>query len=150
MHLRNLKEQWARLSSHIEQEHTENEQEWEQKRRTLQASINELDQQFLSKINHLIEERISSDKIEIGYLAEGANISQSTLYRKMKTLTGISTNEYVRKYKMHYAERLLLTGKYTISEVGYMIGMSSQSYFRKCFKEEFNVNPSDYQKRIKS
>ena len=150
LHLRNLKEQWARLSSHIEQEHTENEQEWEQKRRTLQASINELDQQFLSKINHLIEERISSDKIEIGYLAEGANISQSTLYRKMKTLTGISTNEYVRKYKMHYAERLLLTGKYTISEVGYMIGMSSQSYFRKCFKEEFNVNPSDYQKRIKS
>lgn len=150
IHLRNLKEQWARLSSHIEQEHTENEQEWEQKRRTLQASINELDQQFLSKINHLIEERISSDKIEIGYLAEGANISQSTLYRKMKTLTGISTNEYVRKYKMHYAERLLLTGKYTISEVGYMIGMSSHSYFRKCFKEEFNVNPSDYQKRIKS
>jgi AraC-like DNA-binding protein len=51
---------------------------------------------------------------------------------------------------MHYAERLLLTGKYTISEVAYMVGMNSQSYFRKCFKEEFNVNPSDYQKRVKA
>lgn len=150
LHLRILKEQWTRLSSHIEQKQNDSKQEWEQKRHILQASLNELDQQFLSKINHLIEDRISSDKIEIGYLAEGANISQSTLYRKMKSLTGISTNEYVRKYKMHYAERLLLTGRYTISEVGYMIGMSSQSYFRKCFKEEFNVNPSDYQKRVKN
>ena len=150
VHLRNLKEQWNRLSENMEIQQAKSEQELEQKRKILQVSLNELDQQFLSKINQLIEERISSDKIEIGYLADGTNISQSTLYRKMKSLTGISTNEYVRKYKMHYAERLLLTGKYTISEVGYMIGMSSQSYFRKCFKEEFNVNPSDYQKRIKS
>ena len=58
--------------------------------------------------------------------------------------------EYVRKYKMHYAEQLLLTGRYTISEVGYMVSMSSQSYFRKCFKDEFHVNPSDYQKQVKS
>ena len=150
IHLRNLQEQWKRLSGNIEMQKEKNEQELEQKRKILQVSLNELDQQFLSKINNLIEERISSDKIEISYLAEGTNISQSTLYRKMKSLTGISANEYVRKYKMHYAERLLLTGKYTISEVSYMIGMSSQSYFRKCFKDEFNVNPSDYQKRIKS
>ncbi len=53
-------------------------------------------------------------------------------------------------YKMHYAEQLLLTGRYTISEVGYMVSMSSQSYFRKCFKDEFHVNPSDYQKQVKS
>jgi AraC-like DNA-binding protein len=51
---------------------------------------------------------------------------------------------------MHYAEQLLLTGRYTISEVGYMVSMSSQSYFRKCFKDEFHVNPSDYQKQVKS
>ena len=122
----------------------------EQKRQTMQASLNELDQQFLSKINKLIEDRISSDKTDISYIAEAVNISQSTLYRKMKSLTGISTVEYVRKYKMHYAEQLLLTGRYTISEVGYMVGMSSQSYFRKCFKDEFHVNPSDYQKQVKS
>ena len=166
IHLRNLREQWNRLSHHIEADQVDRSldpdyrtgqgpvhlipQELEQKRRILQVSLNELDQQFLSKINHLIEERISSDKIEISYLASGANVSQSTLYRKMKSLTGISSNEYVRKYKMHYAERLLLTGKYTISEVAYMVGMNSQSYFRKCFKEEFNVNPSDYQKRVKA
>ena len=34
----------------------------------------------------------------------------------MKALTGLSTNEYIRKIKMQYAERLLLEGKYNISE----------------------------------
>ena len=76
-------------------------------------------------------------------------MSQSTLYRKMKSLTGITTNEYVRRYKMHYAERLLLEGRYTISEVGYKVGMSTLSYFRKCFKDEFGEAPSEYIKRIK-
>jgi len=151
IHLRILKEQWERMSNatHPEQEQ-DSRRDMEQKRQTMQASLNELDQQFLSKINKLIEDRISSDKTDISYIAEAVNISQSTLYRKMKSLTGISTVEYVRKYKMHYAEQLLLTGRYTISEVGYMVGMSSQSYFRKCFKDEFHVNPSDYQKQVKS
>lgn len=149
IHLRNLKEQWDRMEHTVNMQHANSDDGLEEKREKMQASLNELDQQFLSKINKLIEERITSDKIDISYLAEGVNVSQSTLYRKMKSLTGISSNEYVRKYKMHYAERLLLTGKYTISEVGYMVGMNSQSYFRKCFKDEFNVNPSDYQKQVK-
>lgn len=150
VHLRNLKEQWDRMEQTQNSAFLNDDHELEEKRVKMQASLNELDQQFLSKINKLIEERITSDKIDISYLAEGTNVSQSTLYRKMKSLTGISSNEYVRKYKMHYAERLLLTGKYTISEVSYMVGMNSLSYFRKCFKDEFNVNPSDYQKQVKS
>ena len=51
---------------------------------------------------------------------------------------------------MHYAEQLLLTGRYTISEVGYMVSMSSKSFFFFFFKDEFHVNPSDYQKQVKS
>lgn len=50
---------------------------------------------------------------------------------------------------MKHAERLLLEGKYNISEIAFMIGMNSTVYFRQCFKEEFGVVPSDYVRKLK-
>lgn len=54
------------------------------------------------------------------------------------------------KYKMQYAEHLLLEGKYTISEISFMVGMNSIAYFRKCFKDEYGLIPSEYLKKLKS
>jgi AraC-like DNA-binding protein len=78
------------------------------------------------------------------------HMSNSTLYRKMKALTGLSTNEYIRKVKMKHAEQLLLEGKYSISEIAFKIGMNSSGYFRQCFKEEFGMIPTDYLKKLTS
>ncbi len=86
--------------------------------------------------------------MDITYLSDKLCMSSSTLYRKMKALTGVSTNEYIRKVKMRNAEQLLLEGKYSISEIAFMVGNSS-AYFRQCFKEEFGMSPSEYQKLIK-
>jgi signal transduction histidine kinase/ligand-binding sensor domain-containing protein/AraC-like DNA-binding protein len=119
------------------------------KRAAVTESMNKLDNEFLEKINKLIEDRLSSEKIDIGYLSDAMCMSNSTLYRKMKALTGLSTNEYIRKIKMQYAERLLLEGKYNISEVAFKVGINSTVYFRQCFKDEFGMAPSDYMKKIK-
>lgn len=113
-------------------------------------SLNKLDNEFIVKINKLIEERLSSDKIDISYLADKMCMSSSTLYRKMKALTGLSTNEYVRKMKMKYAEQLLLEGKYNISEIAFKVGINNLFYFRQCFKEEFGAIPSEYLKKLKT
>jgi AraC-like DNA-binding protein len=110
--------------------------------------MSKLDREFIDKINTLIEERLQADKIDISYLAGHLCMSTSTLYRKMKALTGLSTNEYIRKIKMQHAERLMLEGKYTISEVAFRVGINSPVYFRQCFKEEFGVSPSDYMKSL--
>ena len=119
------------------------------KRAAVTESMNKLDNEFLEKINKLIEDRLSSEKIDIGYLSDAMCMSNSTLYRKMKASTGLSTNEYIRKIKMQYAERLLLEGKYNISEVAFKVGINSTVYFRQCFKDEFGMAPSDYLKKIK-
>ena len=119
------------------------------KRATVSESMNKLDNEFIEKVNLLIEDRLSSEKIDIGYLADAMCMSNSTLYRKMKALTGLSTNEYIRKIKMQHAERLLLEGKYNISEVAFRVGINSTVYFRQCFKDEFGMVPSDYLKKIK-
>lgn len=120
-----------------------------EKKELLRESLNKLDQEFFDKMNKIIEENISGD-VDVNLLATKLATSTSTLYRKMKSMTGISTNEYIRKYKMQYAEHLLLEGKYTISEISFMVGMNSIAYFRKCFKDEYGLIPSEYLKKLKS
>lgn len=117
------------------------------KKEQLRESLNKVDQEFFDKLNKLIEENISGD-VDVNLIASNLAVSTSTLYRKMKALTGISTNEYTRKYKMQYAEHLLLEGKYSISEISFMVGMNSVAYFRRCFKAEYGEIPSEYLKKL--
>ena len=124
--------------------------ELEEKHTILSDSLNKIDQQFLEKITHVITENLSStETIDISFLASHLCMSNSTLYRKVKALTGMSTNEYIRKIKMQLAEKMLLEGKYNISEIAFKVGINSTVYFRQCFKEEFGINPSEYLKKIK-
>ena len=120
------------------------------KRIILHESLNQLDNEFIQKITQIIEDNLKSEKIDVTYLADKLCMSKSTLYRKIKALTGISTNEYVRKIKMQNAEKLMLEGRYTISEIAFRVGMNSPVYFRQCFKEEFGISPSEYLKHLKS
>jgi signal transduction histidine kinase/ligand-binding sensor domain-containing protein/DNA-binding response OmpR family regulator len=118
------------------------------KQTQLTDSINRLDNDFLEKITRIIKENSSSEKPDIEFIAQKVCMSHSTLYRKIKALVGLSINEFIRKIKMRQAEELLLTGKYTISEVAFRIGMNSLTYFRQCFREEFGASPSEYIKKI--
>ena len=121
----------------------------DQKAAIMAESLNKLDNDFIQRIDHLIEERLAQDKIDIGYLSDKLCMSSSTLYRKMKALTGLSTNEYVRKVRMRRAEQLLMEGRYNISEIAYQVGFNNLFYFRQCFKEEFGKLPSEYIRKIR-
>ena len=118
------------------------------KQTLLSESISKMDNEFLEKLTKFIENNINSEKMDIDYIVQHINMSHSTLYRKIRTLTGYSINEYIRKIKMKRAEELLLTGKYTISETAYLVGINSIPYFRQCFKEEFEMVPSEYIKKL--
>lgn len=120
------------------------------KKTVIAENCSKLDNEFLAKLTQLIEENLSQEKVDVKYLSDKLCMSSSTLYRKMKALTGLSTNEYVRKVKMRNAEKLLLEGKYAISDIAFMVGMNSTGYFRQCFKDEFGISPSDYVKQLKA
>lgn len=115
----------------------------------LNHSLNKLDNEFIQRITTLIEENLTSEKIDITYLSDKMCMSSSTLYRKVKALTGISTNEFVKKVKMKNAEQLLLEGKYNVSEIAFKVGINSPVYFRQCFKDEFGMSPTDYLKQLR-
>ena len=112
-------------------------------------SINQLDKDFLEKLTSVIEEYLEDEEMNISQIASELNMSHSTLYRKIKALTNLTANEYIRKVRINMAEKLLLTNQYTISEIMYRIGINSSSYFRQCFKDEFGMNPSEYLQKLK-
>ena len=121
----------------------------ENKRNEYIESLSNLDNEFLKKVTDIIIKNLDSEKIDVVFLADQMNMSHSSFYRKIKALTGMTANEFLRKIKIRNAEELLITGKYTISEVAYSVGMSSMAYFRQCFKEEFGISPSEYLKQLK-
>ncbi|HLP05574.1 MAG TPA: two-component regulator propeller domain-containing protein [Paludibacter sp.] len=112
-------------------------------------SISKLDNEFLEKLTGIIEENLEIEQLNIAQISEQMNMSHSSLYRKIKMLTGLSVNEYIRKIRMRNAEKLLLSCKYTIAEIIYKVGISTPAYFRQCFKEEFGMAPKDYMKKVK-
>lgn len=122
----------------------------ENKRNEYIESLSNLDNEFLKKVTDIIIKNLDSEKIDVVFLADQMNMSHSSFYRKIKALTGMTANEFLRKIKIRNAEELLITGKYTISEVAYSVGMSSMAYFRQCFKEEFGISPSEYLKQLKN
>ncbi|MGV3704375.1 MAG: two-component regulator propeller domain-containing protein [Arcticibacter sp.] len=101
---------------------------------------------FVNEFVKLVEMHIEDEVLDASTLAEKLHMSQSTLYRKLKGITGKSINHLVRKVRMHKAAELLRSGKYNITEVTFMVGINSAVYFRQCFRDEFGQLPSDYQK----
>jgi signal transduction histidine kinase/ligand-binding sensor domain-containing protein/DNA-binding response OmpR family regulator len=122
---------------------------FKQKQEQLNESIGDLDKEFLKKLTGVIEENLEDEELNISQVAAQLNMSHSTLYRKIKALTNLTANEFIRKVRINFAEQLLLTGQYNISEIMYRIGINSSSYFRQCFKDEFGMNPSEYLQKLK-
>jgi signal transduction histidine kinase/ligand-binding sensor domain-containing protein/DNA-binding response OmpR family regulator len=122
---------------------------FKQKQEQLNESIGDLDKEFLKKLTGVIEENLEDENLNISQVAAQLNMSHSTLYRKIKALTNLTANEFIRKVRINFAEQLLLTGQYNISEIMYRIGINSSSYFRQCFKDEFGMNPSEYLQKLK-
>lgn len=120
----------------------------ERKREKLMKSLNEVDKKFIERLTKTISDNLPSENVDVNFLSGEFCMSSSTLYRKVKALTGLSPNEYIRKIKMQMAEELLLKGSLTFSEIAFKVGMNSVAYFRSCFKDEFGMTPTEYMKRI--
>lgn len=110
--------------------------------------LSKLDQDFLDRFTKIIEENITVEKLDINFMTDKMNMSHSTLYRKIKGLTGISGNEFIRKIKLRHGLFLLTKERLNISEAAYASGFSDIGYFRKCFKEEYGATPSQYLKQL--
>ena len=111
------------------------------------AKTTTLDNEFIQKALNYINENISETELSVEVLASEVFLSRSQLYRKIKTLTGVSVNEFIRNVRLEKAKELIEFGNDNINEISYKVGFSSPSYFTKCFKEKFGYLPTHNNKQ---
>lgn len=99
----------------------------------------------LAKIAKIIEDNIADPDLNVNQLCEKSGISNKQLYRLTKKYLGFSPLEYIRNVRLQKAAVLLSQHRFTVSEISYMVGFKTPSYFTKCFLIQFGVKPSQYQ-----
>lgn len=108
---------------------------------------NELDRDFLKKVEEIIESRLDDPDFSVELLAKETALSRSSLFRKFKNLTGLTPNDFIRNYKLKRAAAWLKKHpELPVNDIAGRLGFSSPRYFSRCFKQEFNLSPQEYRK----
>jgi len=108
--------------------------------------IRTYEEEFLAKLMKLVEENVTNSEFCNDDLANLMFMSRSTFYRKLKAVTGMSGNEFIRTARLNYAMKLLQSGNYSVTEAALEAGFNDIKYFRKRFQDQFGTSPSEYKK----
>lgn len=103
-------------------------------------------QLWLIDIEKMIIKEINHPQFTIDYLVELIGINRNTFYSKIKTLTGLSANQYIKTVRLKVAKDLLETSDFTIKEIAQKVGFQTPAYFSRQFKKEYGKLPSEYLK----
>ncbi|MFA5046249.1 MAG: AraC family transcriptional regulator [Paludibacter sp.] len=101
--------------------------------------------QFLKLTINKINNKISDTSLNFDQLAYDLNVSKATLYRKLKSNTGLAPCELINSVRIKHSAELLKSGKNKIYDVAYASGFNDPKYFSKCFKSEFGISPTEFQ-----
>ena len=110
---------------------------------------NTIDQLFLEKATKIVNDNIDNTHFNVEIFASEMAMSRSNLFKKLKSVTGFSSTEFIRSIRVKKAAEYLRSGKYSITEVLFMVGFSDPKYFRTTFKKQFGMTPSEYIKSLK-
>ena len=108
--------------------------------------ISKLDECFIQKFTRIVEDNLTMEELDMTYIQDALGMSHSTLYRKIKGLTGMSGNEFIRKIRLKKSYELLEEG-HNVSEAAYSCGFNDIGHFRNCFKNEYGMSPSQFIKQ---
>ena len=108
----------------------------------MEAVAQSAESQFVEKFRTIIQGNLGNSDLNVETISHEMGISRAQLYRKIKSITGISPNDIVREARMRRADRLLETTDKSVSEIAYEVGFSSPSYFTKCYREFFGRTPN--------
>lgn len=108
------------------------------------VNISAGDNAFLRRLQEVLNENLGNPRFRMDDIAEMMNMSRANFYRKIKGVLDMSPNDYLRLERLRKAAKLLVEQNLQISEVSYMVGFNSPSYFTKCFHAQFGIHPKDF------
>jgi ligand-binding sensor domain-containing protein/signal transduction histidine kinase/CheY-like chemotaxis protein/AraC-like DNA-binding protein len=106
--------------------------------------LHPMDAAFIESAIRIVEENMYEPGFNIAILSSKIGMSQPVLLKKIKAITGLSTNDFVKSLRLKKAAELLLQKRHTVYEVSYMVGYEDSKYFSKEFKKYFGKLPSAF------
>ncbi|MCX2452318.1 response regulator [Pedobacter sp. PLR] len=105
---------------------------------------------FLEKCIAIVEENLSNEDFNAQWLARSCNLSYSILYKKVKSISGLSLNAFIRSIRLRKAALLMLSTNTNVNEAAFKVGIYDIKFFRTQFKKLYGMNPSDYIKKYRN
>jgi YesN/AraC family two-component response regulator len=139
--IKNLIEQRKRLQDHFKRQGIAEIEH---------QKVTSFDKRFLQKLLDVIKNKLSDSEFSVEILSDDLSISRSVLQRKVYSLTGESPVELIRRIRLNRAAELIENKFGNISEIALEVGFSNPAYFADCFKKQYGVTPTQYQRRDKS
>lgn len=109
------------------------------------VEIKDSEKDFIKRAVACVEQHISDEDYDVMAMADDMATSKTTLYNKLKQMTGMNISAFIRNVRLKAACRMLEKNpKARISDVAYNVGFGSPKYFSRCFKAEFGMLPKEY------
>ena len=109
----------------------------------------EREHKLLSQLAFWVDSHLASPELSVDKFAEDMGYGRTTFYNKLKSLTGMTPNEYIKERRLLKAYELLSDVHITVAEVSYQVGMATPQYLSTIFKKRFGVSPTQFQKGVK-
>ena len=109
-----------------------------------EATFSNADEQFMIKLNEMIDQNLSQPDLDVKFLTAQMAMSRTSLYNKVKELTGMGANDYINRRRIDKAIILLTQSGMSITEISEQVGFTYQRYFSTLFKEMKGMTPSQF------
>lgn len=101
---------------------------------------------FFQKVIQVLQKELDNPNFSVAELSKEMHLSSTQMYRKLKALTGIPPNKFIRRFRLQHSLDLLQNSSMNIAEIAYEVGFSDPNYFSRAFSEEFGKTPSEIRK----
>lgn len=109
-----------------------------------EATFSNADEQFMIKLNEMIDQNLSQPDLDVKFLTAQMAMSRTSLYNKIKELTGMGANDYINRRRIDKAIILLIQSDMSITEISEQVGFTYQRYFSTLFKEMKGMTLSQF------
>lgn len=110
-----------------------------------EIQVSSLDEQFIKQFLETVDKNFQDPEFNIDVICKIMDMGRSTLFKKVKALTGEGPNQFILSYRLERGAQLLRVNYGNVTKVAMAVGFGSAAYFSKCFKEKFDRSPRDFQ-----
>ncbi len=112
------------------------------------TTLSQNDRRFLENLLALMEKNMDNGDLVVDDFVKEMAVSRSVFFKKLKALTGMAPIEFIKEMRIKRAAQYIQQGEYTMTQIAYMVGINDPRYFSKCFKQFYNMTPTEYKEKI--